>query len=85
MQEDLNAGLLGLQITYQRGKMNETMTRYRELPVLLQGIDESKSKFAAVNARREGRNATVDYENTFSELRQYGNETVWKPQMTTLL
>lgn len=85
MQEDLNAGLLGPQITYRRGKMNETMARYREFPVLLQGIYESKSMFAAVNARREGRNATVDYEKTFSELRQYGNETVWKPQMTTLL
>lgn len=85
MQEDLNAGLLGPQITYQRGKMDETMARYREFPVLLQGTDESQSMFGAVNARREGRNATVDYEKTFSQLRPYGNESVWKPQMTTLL
>lgn len=85
IQEDLNAGLLGPQITYQRGKMNETRARYHEFPVLLQGMDESKSALAAVNARRVGRNITVDYQGTFSELRKYGNESVWKPQMTTLL
>lgn len=85
IQEDLNAGLLGPQITYQRGKMEETMARYREFPLLMQGTEESKSLLAAVNARREGRQVTVDYEDTFSDLRQYGNHTVWKPQMTSLL
>lgn len=86
VQEDLNTGLLGPQITYQRGKMGETTARFHEFPVLLQGMDESKSAFAAVNARREGReHTTVDYPGVFSELRQYGNESVWKPQMTTLL
>ena len=86
VQEDFNAGLVGLQMTYQRGMMAETMRRYREFPVLLQGIDESASFLAAANAQRDGqKNATVDYESSFSELRQYGNESVWKPQMTNLL
>lgn len=85
-QEDLNTGLLGLQITYQRGKMDETTARFHEFPVLLQGMDELKSAFAAVNEIREGRNNTaVDYLGVFSELRQYGNESAWKPQMTALL
>lgn len=85
IQEDLNAGLVGPQITYQRGEMDNTMARYHEFPLLLQGTDESKSMLAATNARREGRQVTVDYEDTFSDLRQYGNSTVWKPQITTLL
>lgn len=85
MQEDMNAGLIGPQMTYQRGKMTETMKRYREFPVLLEGTDESKSFFAAENAKRAGQNVTVDYDKSFSELMQYGNVSVWKPQMTNLL
>lgn len=85
IQEDLNAGLVGPQMTYQRGKMTETLARYREFPVLLQGIDESKSFLAAENARRAGKNVSVDYQSTFAELMKYGNESVWRPQMTSLM
>lgn len=81
----MNAGLIGPQFTYARGKMVETKKRYREFPVLLHGSDESTSFYAAENARRAGKNVSVDYQSTFSELIQHGNQSVWRPQLTNLM
>ena len=85
MPEDMSAGLVGPQFTYQRGMMNHTMAKYREFPVLFQGLDESLSFMAGVNARRL-KNSTVQTPSIdLSELMQYGNASSWRSQLTNMM
>lgn len=84
MQEDMSAGLVGPQFTYQRGMMERTMSKYREFSVLFQGLDESLSFMAAENARRLKNSTTQVDHGDFSELIQYGNTSFWRPQMVNL-
>lgn len=83
--EDMSAGLVGPQFTYQRGMMNHTMSQYREFVVLFQGLDESSSFMASTNARLLKNSTEQPADIDFSELLQYGNESYWRPQLTNLM
>lgn len=87
--EDLNAGLAGPQMTYPRGMMNQTMSTYREFPVLYNSFNEANSFFSAVNAddlgnlsigQKAGRNYSIP-----SASSQYGNSSFWHPQLVNFL
>lgn len=81
--EDMNAGLMGPQFTYQRGRMEETMRKYREFPVLFHEFDESKSNMASVNAKTlKNASSNTNLPAIFAKLRKYGNESIWRPQLT---
>jgi hypothetical protein len=49
MQEDQNAGLIGSTIAYAAGKMEETMTSYREFVLVYMQYDESDSFLSQAN------------------------------------
>lgn len=89
LQEDANTGLIGPQMTYQRGMMNHTMSHYREIPLLYMGFGEGDSWLSGTNARML-RNSSQssshsDVSSVSSGLVQYGNETFWRPQLVNLL
>ena len=81
--EDVFAGLIGPQMTYHRGKMNETISKYREFPILFLGIDESSSFLSGVNSAML-KNVTGNY-SIPSDLFKYGNQSHWLPQVVNLL
>lgn len=85
MQEDMSAGLIGPQFTYQRGMMDHTMSQYHEFPVLFQSVDESSSFMAGINAQQLKNSSAQLSHVDFSELMQYGNESSWRPQLTNLV
>lgn len=85
-QEDMNAGMFGPQIVYQRGMMKPTMESYREFPILYMGYDESNSFMSAINAK--ARNASHRSESGYPDTlsgRNLGNSSIWKPQLPNLL
>lgn len=49
LQQDTDAGLIGPQIVYASGEMNNTMTSYREIPLLYMIYDEADSWLSAEN------------------------------------
>lgn len=85
--EDINTGLVGPQMTYQRGMMNHTMSNYREIPLLFLGFDESDSWLSGSNARRltNSSQSGTNHSSVYSGIVQYGNETFWRPQLVNLL
>ncbi|KAK6430159.1 hypothetical protein LTR95_013688 [Oleoguttula sp. CCFEE 5521] len=52
LQQDTDAGLIGPQIVYAPGKMNETMANYREIPFLFMIYDEADSWLSGANAAK---------------------------------
>nr|OQO29049.1 hypothetical protein B0A51_03384 [Rachicladosporium sp. CCFEE 5018] len=52
LQQDTDAGLIGPQIVYAAGKMNETMANYREIPFLFMIYDEADSWLSSANAAK---------------------------------
>ncbi|KAI7330553.1 Cupredoxin [Hortaea werneckii] len=52
LQQDTNAGLIGPQIVYAKGQMEQTMATYREFPLLYMIYDESDSWLSAKNQAR---------------------------------
>lgn len=86
--EDLNTGLVGPQMTYQRGKMNHTMSTNREIPLLFMGFDEANSWLSGTNARllsNPSRSSSSNFHGVSSGLLKYGNESYWSPQLVNLL
>ena len=85
LEQDLDAGLIGPQIVYQRGMMNATMATYREFPLLYMAFDESMSFMSAINAGRsvggEAQSAVPDD----LDGRKYGNYSIWHPQLVNLM
>ena len=85
LEEDLDAGLIGPQIVYQRGMMNTTMAKYREFLLLYMAFDESMSFMSAINARQS---LGGEVENAFPDDldgRNYGNYSIWHPQLVNLM
>lgn len=85
LEEDLDAGLIGPQIVYQRGMMNATMATYREFPLLYMAFDESMSFMSAINA---GRSSGGEVQSAFPDDLdggKYGNYSIWHPQLVNLL
>lgn len=81
-QEDTNAGLIGPQIVYARGKLASTTAQYREFPLLYMRYNETNSWLSGENRKRlehPGRDRGETTMNVWN-----GNETVWKPQITNL-
>lgn len=88
MPEDINAGLIGPQMTYRRGLMNHTMSHYREFPLLYLDFDESNSFLSGTNAKKLAQSAHSSDSSTFHALSsfvRYGNESFWRPQLVNLL
>ena len=88
MPEDQNAGLVGPQMTYQRGMMNHTMSTHREIPLLYMHMDEAKSFLAETNAHilRQG-HPPVNHNSThltLSGMQHHGNQSFWRPQLVNL-
>lgn len=85
--EDVNTGLIGPQMTYQRGMMNHTMSNYREIPLLFMGFDESGSWLSGQNAKRltNSTRPSSNYSSVSPGIVHYGNETFWRPQLVNLL
>ncbi|CAJ2508131.1 Uu.00g093170.m01.CDS01 [Anthostomella pinea] len=84
MQSDMNAGLIGPIVVYQRGLMNSTMNSYREFPILFMIYEESSSFLAAANAEKLG-NATKSMEMPVTLNNEYaGSSSFWKPQLANM-
>lgn len=85
--EDVNTGLVGPQMTYQRGMMNATMSNNREIPLLFMGFDEANSWLSGSNARMlaNSTQSKSHYSSVSSGLVHYGNETFWRPQLVNML
>lgn len=86
--EDLNTGLVGPQMTYQRGKMNHTMSTNREIPLLFMGFDEANSWLSGTNARllsNSSRSSSSNFHGVSSGPLKYGNESYLSPQLVNLL
>lgn len=81
LYQDTNAGLIGPQIVYAAGQMNETMANYREIPLLYMIYNENESWLSGANAARLGGSSsgsssaatTSSYPNAQSTGTQQGN------------
>lgn len=101
MQEGTNAGLIGPTFIYPRGQMERVMANWREFPLLFMSIDEQSSFMSQINERLNSTSngsANSTYNSTyyppagyqnFQDLlnsnANYGNESIWKPQVTNLV
>lgn len=89
--QDVNSGLVGPQITYARGQMNQTMSEYREFPLLYMTFDESESTMAQVNAAKlkkgnaSASSSSPDLGFTADWPAKYGNQSFWHPQLVNLM
>ena len=82
--EDVFTGLIGPQMTYHRGKMNQTISKYREFPILFLGFDESSSFLSGVNAAALN-SKTGNFSTIPSDLFMYGNQSFWLPQLINVI
>lgn len=86
MAVDLNTGLAGPTIIYNRGTMNSTMASHREFVVLFEIFDESMSFLAETNLAMYNTSANASSSATPATLETdyAGNMSYWKPQLTNM-
>lgn len=86
MLVDMNAGLAGPTIVYNRGTMNRTMASHREFVLLYETFDESMSFLAEANLRmyNSSANASSMAMPALLEMNHAGNESYWRPQLTNM-
>jgi len=90
MQEDHNAGLIGNTIVYAPGKMNSTMSSYREFVLLYMQYDESNSFMSQTNLEvLTGKNVSESASSSTLPVpalgHGYGNSSIWSPQLVNLM
>lgn len=86
MLQDINGGLAGPQVVYQRGMMEKTMADYTEVPLFYMGIQESASILASENARWLANSTTTpNITATLEQLSVYGNTSYELPQVINML
>ena len=88
MEEDMDAGLLGSTIVYNRGMMEATMASYREFVLIYMQYDESLSIMSAVNNEYlTGNDNIIPGTTTPSPTspEPYGNSSIWQAQVTNLM
>lgn len=79
---DVNAGLVGPQIVYNRGNMSKTMASTREFPILYNIYNEASSFLAATNAELKGTNYSSDVVTL--PYTYPGNESFWIPELVNM-
>ena len=86
MPVDLNTGLAGPTIIYNRGMMNSTMASHREFVLLFEVFDESMSFLAETNLAMYNTSADVSASAmpAMLETNHAGNMSYWKPQLTNM-
>jgi hypothetical protein len=88
MQEDQNTGLIGSTIAYAAGKMEETMTSYREFVLVYMQYDESDSFLSQANlqlltgTKASGPSPLASPSPALGQ--GYDNYTTWHPQLVNL-
>jgi FtsP/CotA-like multicopper oxidase with cupredoxin domain len=80
MYNDLNTGLSGPTIVYNRGKMDSTMSSNREFIFLFEIFDETLSWLAFENAQKKQLAAPANPRSSPYN----GNVSCWKPQLINM-
>lgn len=86
MAVDLNSGLAGPTIVYNRGTMNAIMASHRELVLLYEVFDESNSFLAEANLQTYNASANLSAMAmpAMLEMSYTGNASYWMPQLTNM-
>jgi FtsP/CotA-like multicopper oxidase with cupredoxin domain len=84
MPVDVNSGLLGPTIVYNRGAMDKTMASNRELVLLYQIYDETLSFLASTNEEKYGNGTKSMAMPVTLEHKYAGNMSFWKPQLVNM-
>ena len=86
MAVDLNTGLAGPTIVYNRGAMNKTMATHREFVLQYQNFDESMSFLASTNLAtyNNSANASSMAKPVTLETSYRGNASYWSPQLRNM-
>jgi hypothetical protein len=81
-ETDVNAGLVGPQIIYNRGNMSTAMAATREFPILYNIYNETTSFLAATNVQLKGTNSSNDAVTL--PYASPGNQSFWIPELVNM-
>lgn len=86
MPTELDSGLMGPFIVYNRGMMDITMASNRELVLLYMNFNEANSLLSETNDRKlsNGTSGSKIKAPTPMEGEGYGNYSIWHPQITNM-
>jgi hypothetical protein len=81
-ESDVNAGLVGPQIIYNRENMSTTMAATHEFPILYNIYNEATSFLAATNAQLKGTNSSNDAVTLLYA--SPGNQSFWITELVNM-